>query len=165
MCFTLLLNPSRVTSFHTYILGSLIFRRMLDLWVYTYKPWGFVHISFKLFISSYDYVVQDLCILYVCQDLDFDLSRQHYSWIFNSHMTYVSIRNLGKGTRFSNPLKKLTFFLFILVWSIQLWDQSSSPNAFILFFLDFSLHFSLNGTKRMWDRTPTTSFTFYFHYF
>ena len=52
VCFTLLLNPSRVTYFHysfhhliTYILGSLIFKRMLDLWVYTFKACGFIHSS------------------------------------------------------------------------------------------------------------------------
>ena len=28
-----------------YILGPLIFERMLDLWVYTYKPWDFIYSS------------------------------------------------------------------------------------------------------------------------
>ena len=31
----------------TYILGSLTFKRMLDLWVYTHNPRGFIHSSFK----------------------------------------------------------------------------------------------------------------------
>ena len=89
--------------FITYILGSLTFKRMLDLWVYTYKPWGFIHSSFNWFISSYDFVVQYLCILYIFQDLGFDLRREYYFRTFNSRMTYVSISNLGKGTRFRIP--------------------------------------------------------------
>ena len=89
VCLTLLLNRFRLHHFITYILGSLTFKRMLDLWVYNYKPWSFIHSLSKWFIFIQDYVVQDLCILYVCQDLDVDLSRQHYSWIFNSRMTYV----------------------------------------------------------------------------
>ena len=142
VCFTLLNNPCRVSLFHcsfyyipmtlaikcilhsylifigfyyfiAYILGSLIFKRMLDLWVYTYKPWSIIHHSFKWFVSSYDYVVQHLCILYVWQDLHFDLSRHHYSWIVNGRMTYESIRNFVMGTRLQIPWTTLYVFLFI----------------------------------------------------
>ena len=42
---TLIFNPSSIHNFITYILGSLTFECMLDLWVYTYKPWGFIHSS------------------------------------------------------------------------------------------------------------------------
>ena len=63
-----------------------------------------------------------------------------------------------KETRFWIPWKTLTF-LFILVWSTRLGDPRSSPNAFFLFSLNF-LIFRSFGTKRMWDRSPTTSFSF-----
>ena len=53
-----------------YILGPLIFERMLDLCVYTYKPWGFIYNSlsdsyFPKIMCYKTYVSQDLCILYI----------------------------------------------------------------------------------------------------
>ena len=106
-------------------------------------------------------MVQDLCVLYVYQDLDFDLSRQHYSWIFNSRMTYESILILGKWTRFQIPGTALTFFSFTLFHPYGLGTQVQSPMPSFYFYLNFSLRFSLNGTKRMWDWTPTIPFTSY----
>ena len=40
--------------------------------------------------------------------------------------------------------------------------QSLSRNAFIIFPLNLSPHFSLNRTKRMWDPTPTSYLLFIF---
>ena len=50
-------------------------------------------------------------------------------------------------------------FYFILVWSTRLGDPRLSPNAFFLYSLKF-LIFRSFGTNRMWDRSPTTSFSF-----
>ena len=102
-------------------------------------------------------MVQDLCILYICQNLDFNFSRKHYSWISNSHMTYVSIQKFGKGTLFQIPWTTLTFSFINFIWSIRFGTQVRVPMPSFYFSLNFSLHFSLNRTKRMWDRTPTTS--------
>ena len=41
----LLLRECSFLHFITYILGSLIFECMLNLCVYTYKPWGFIYNS------------------------------------------------------------------------------------------------------------------------
>ena len=49
---TLVLNRSRVSSFYYIHLRFSCFNYMLDLWVYTYKPWGFIHCFLKWFISS-----------------------------------------------------------------------------------------------------------------
>ena len=76
-----------------------------------------------------------------------------------SRITYVSIWSLSNGTQLES-LVNIYIVLFILFWSISLGDPRPSPNAFILFFLNFSLHFSLIGTERMWNRTPTTWFPF-----
>ena len=46
-----LIISSFIVHFITYILGSLIFKHMLHLWVYTYKPWGFINSLFKWFLS------------------------------------------------------------------------------------------------------------------
>ena len=46
----LLLRECSFLHFITYILGSLIFERMLDLCVYTYKSWGFIY---SLLSNSY----------------------------------------------------------------------------------------------------------------
>ena len=76
-------------------------------------------------------------------------------------MTYESIRNLGKGTRFKIPWSILEFFLFTLFYPRGLGTQVRAP-MLSFFPLYFFLHFSLNRTKTMWDRNPTTSFTFHF---
>ena len=76
-----------------------------------------------------------------------------------SHMTYVSIQSLGKGTQFWISWLTLTSFLFILFWSILLGDPRLSPNAFVSFFLFFySFLFACLRTKGLWNRCPTTSF-------
>ena len=111
---------------------------MLDLWVYTYKPCGFIHSSFKWFISSYDYVVQHLCFLYVCQDLNFNLSRQHYSWRFNSRTTYISIQIWSSQPSFKSLVLQSTYF--------------------------FLLNFSPHGIGTL-DSAATSTFPFYFYPF
>ena len=127
-------------------------------------------------------MVQDLCILYVCQDLDSDLSRQHYSWIFNSHMTYVSIKVWAREPDFKSLGQNFTFFFLLSTWH---WDPISSPNINVSslffffewlllgrgvvgsnphnpfnFFLFLLVYFEL--TMRLWDQTPTASLYFSF---
>ena len=96
--------------FVTFILGSLIFERMLDLWVYTYKPWGFIYssLSDSYFPKIMYYKTYVSCIY--TKILIFDLSRWHYSWIFYSRMTYVSIRRFGHGTQILNHLDIIYIF-------------------------------------------------------
>ena len=106
----LLLRECSFLHFITYILGSLIFERMLDLCVYTYKPWGFIYssLSDSYFPKIMHYKTYVSCIY--AKVLIFDLRRWYYSWIFHSRMTYVSIRRFGHG----NPiLESLGYHLYL----------------------------------------------------
>ena len=111
----LLLCECPFLHFITYILGSLIFERMLNLCVYTYKPWGFTYnsLSDSYFPKIMYYKTYVSCIY--TKILIFDQSRLHYSWIFYSRMTYVSIRRFGH----ENPNLELfghhLYFSLILV--------------------------------------------------
>ena len=110
----LLLRGCSFLHFITYILGSLIFARMLKLCVYTYKPWGFIYssLSDSYFPKNMHYKTYVSCIYVMI--LIFDLSRWHYSWIFYSRMTYVSIRRFGHENPHLESLGYHLYFILIL---------------------------------------------------
>ena len=90
------------------------------------------------------------------QDLDFYVSRQHYSWRFNSRMTYASIRNLGMGTQYRIPYITLTFFSYILYFGPpDIGNLDRAPTS------TFPFYFSpLNSylAEGLWDQNPRTLF-------
>ena len=105
VCSTLIFYPYRVSSFRYIHLRFTCFTRMLDLWVYTYKPWGFIHNLFMWFMILW-YKTYNCCMY--AKIIDFDLCRQYHLNIY-SRMNYVSMPKLGKGTRFWIHWTTVTF--------------------------------------------------------
>ena len=98
ICINLTSWLSPHSSFHyVHLRFTYFFERMLNLCVYTYKPWGFVYssLSDSYFPKIMYYKTYVSCIY--TKILIFDQSRLHYSWIFYSRMTCVSIRRFGHG--------------------------------------------------------------------
>ena len=128
--------------FNTYILGSLISKCMLDLWVYTYTSWGFIHssVSDYYFPKIMYYKTYVSCIY--AKILIFDLSRWHYSWIFYSRMTYASINKFGKENPNLRSLGYHLYFSLILFLIFITLDYKLNLNIYIeglIFYFNFTL--------------------------
>ena len=93
----LILRECSFLHFITYILGSLIFERMLNLCVYTYKPWGFIYssLSDSYFPKIMYYKTYVSCIY--AKILIFHLSRWQY--FLNILLTYDLCINTEVWTR------------------------------------------------------------------
>ena len=93
------------------------------------------------------------------RDLDLNLSRCHYSWEVNSRMTYLSIRNLGKGTQVWTPWTVLIFFLDFIFSLHDIgtlnWATTST------FYLYFSPWIPLLFYQRVVGSNPHNPFLFF----
>ena len=85
-----------------------------------------------------------------------DLCGQHYFEVC-SCVIYVSIRSLGKGTRFRD--NTYIFFLFYFdLYGLGTWDRAPTPSFHFFFLIIHSSLVYWLGTEGLWDRSPTASF-------
>ena len=89
--------------FITFILGSLTFKRMLDFWLHTYKPWGFIRSLSKWFLFTQDYPRLCGTRLRHLEDLPrywfLSLEAALIKYLFTYDLCVNT--ELSKGTRFS----------------------------------------------------------------